>query len=45
MQLLAHGGPEMARLRELLHINSGGSPSVLAEVAPALQALMQALQG
>lgn len=42
--MLAHGGPEMAHLRQLLLAN-GSSPGVLAEVAPALQALMQAMQG
>lgn len=42
-QMLASGGPEVEKLREVL--NSGGDPSKLAEAAPALQALLQALHG
>ena len=41
--MLASGGPEVEKLREVL--NSGGDPSKLAEAAPALQALLQALHG
>ena len=42
-QMLSSGGPEVEQLREVL--NSGGDPSKLAEAAPALQALLQALHG
>ena len=42
-QMLASGGPDVEKLREVL--NSGGDPSKLAEAAPALQALLQALHG
>ncbi len=39
---MAQGGPGVERLRQLLAASSGGSTSALAELGPALQALMNA---